>query len=149
MKKKPLIILVTVILVLALVATVLFLLNRSKAPFADLRLEDVAYVEETFGGYPPYPLTGEDQARLVEYLRQVKVTKSKHDWKEYDGAIGQMFVLHMADGRETVVSACSPLFIVDGITYQCGDYDLCQAIQQIYNSYVETIRSESEPVLKP
>lgn len=146
MNRKVILILAVSLLSVALVFAFVIFAIQPKTLFANLQSEDVAYIEVTYGGYPPYQLAEEDQSRLINHLRQVKVLKTEHEWMEYEGAISRMFLLHMTNGSQISVSASSPLFIVDGTTYQCDDYDTCHAISQIYFSYADTIRAESEPV---
>lgn len=114
-------------------------------PFSNLNPDDVAYIDVTFGGYPPYRIQEEDQIRLVAHLKQVKVSKKTIDYFQYDGVVLQMFKITLTNGTPIGISASSPVFVIDGIGYQCDDYDTCQAIYRIYATYIETIRQESTP----
>lgn len=118
-----------------------------KAIFEDLSLRDIDYIEETYGGYPPYKLAREEQEKLVGYLQKIKVSKSEQTWMEYDGANARMFVLHMTDGKKTTVGVSSPLVVVDETTYKTIDFGLCQEISRLYYSHVDAIRAESKPIL--
>lgn len=149
MTRKKICITVAAILAFALVFTFVLLRARSKEPraiFADLCLQDIAYIEETYGGFPPYQLAREEQEKLVGFLQKIKVSKSEQTWMEYDGANARMFALHMTDGKKFSVGISSPLVVVDETTYKTIDFGLCQEISRLYYSHVDAIRAESKPI---
>lgn len=147
-KKKGLCI--VAVAVLALTLALVLLRAQSKEPraiFADLRLEDIASIEETYGGFPPYTLPREEQEKLVGLMQKIKVSKTEKSWMDYDGIKARMFVLHMTDGKKIEVGGFHPLVVVDQMNYETLDFGLCQEISRLYFSHVDAIRAESEPVL--
>lgn len=149
-RKTKIYMVIAAILAVALIFTLAALRAQSKksrAIFEDLSLRDIDYIEETYGGYPPYKLAREEQEKLVGYLQKIKVSKSEQTWMEYDGANARMFVLHMTDGKKTTVGVSSPLVVVDETTYKTIDFGLCQEISRLYYSHVDAIRAESKPIL--
>jgi hypothetical protein len=82
--------------------------NKSWFLFPDIQQEDVLSIEVVFGAYPNYPLTKRDQIKLVDYMRQIEVSRTKEDYREYTGLISKMFVLHMNEDSDITISASPP-----------------------------------------
>ncbi len=121
--------------------------NKSWFLFPDIQQEDVLSVEVTFGAYPNYPLTKRDQIKLVDYMRQIEVSRTKEDYREYTGLISKMFVLHMNEDSDITISASPPFFILDEKGYMCS-CDALFAICGIYDNYPRIMRAVSRPIPK-
>lgn len=112
--------------------------------FSDLRAEDIEHIDAIWGDQPYYyALSEEDQELLVGYLQQVELGERVSNFLDYDGVNGEQFALRMESGETIIVSASSPLVVVDYIGYRCDNYDVCHAISDIYWRYQEIIRAES------
>lgn len=146
MKKRTLLLIIVLFLVIVAIAiacVVSTLQNGPHKAFPTLKAEDVAAVEVTFGAYPPYPMTGEDQASLVTLLQQIEVTQETDEYQDYDGITTQMFVLYLTDGMEIGLGAGNPFFFVDGQGYWCED-SAAEEIQALYTAYIPLIQGEAE-----
>lgn len=146
MKKRTLLLIIVLFLVIVAIAiacVVSTLQNGPHKAFPTLKAEDVAAVEVTFGAYPPYPMTGEDQASLVTLLQQIEVTQETDEYQDYDGITTQMFVLYLTDGTEIGLGAGNPFFFVDGQGYWCED-SAAKEIQALYTAYIPLIQGEAE-----
>lgn len=146
MKKRTLLLIIVLFLVIVAIAiacVVSTLQNGPHKAFPTLKAEDVAAVEVTFGAYPPYPMTGEDQASLVTLLQQIEVTRETDEYQDYDGITTQMFVLYLTDGTEIGLGAGNPFFFVDGQGYWCED-SAAEEIQALYTAYIPLIQGEAE-----
>ena len=146
MKKRTLLLIIVLFLVIVAIAiacVVSTLQNGPHKAFPTLKAEDVAAVEVTFGAYPPYRMTGEDQASLVTLLQQIEVTQETDEYQDYDGITTQMFVLYLTDGTEIGLGAGNPFFFVDGQGYWCED-SAAEEIQALYTAYIPLIQGEAE-----
>lgn len=146
MKKRTLLLIIVLFLVIVAIAiacVVSTLQNGPHKAFPTLKAEEVAAVEVTFGAYPPYPMTGEDQASLVTLLQQIEVTRETDEYQDYDGITTQMFVLYLTDGTEIGIGAGNPFFFVDGQGYWCED-SAAEEIQALYTAYIPLIQGEAE-----
>lgn len=146
MKKRTLLLIIVLFLVIVAIAiacVVSTLQNGPHKAFPTLKAEEVAAVEVTFGAYPPYPMTGEDQASLVTLLQQIEVTRETDEYQDYDGITTQMFVLYLTDGTEIGLGAGNPFFFVDGQGYWCED-SAAEEIQALYTAYIPLIQGEAE-----
>ena len=146
MERKTLIWIIAICLVIVVIAAVCVISALRNGPhkaFPTLKAEDVAAVEVTFGAYPPYPMTGEDQASLVTPLQQIEVTRETDEYQDYDGITSQMFVLYLPDGTEIGLGAGNPFFFVDGQGYWC-EVSAAEEIQALYTAYIPLIQGEAE-----
>lgn len=106
--------------------------------------ENVDQIYVTFGAYPEYTMSESDKNALISLLQQVKIYV-RVGYRHTDGYLSQMFVLHMADGTDVKIAANGEILIINGAGY-ISDYAICNEIDELYTSYIDTIRSTSEPL---
>lgn len=126
---------VAVLLVLCAVGGFLLWKFWGVPSFSDIKQEDVDHVIIALGLNKEYPLDMDDQVRLVDCLRQVKCYRTLLDYREYNGFRSQMFVLHMVNGTQLSISACSPFFIVNGVSYGSNSRS-CSEINDLYSYHM-------------
>ena len=118
--------------------------EQSEPSFSDLRAEDIEHIDAIWGDQPYYyALSEEDQELLVGYLQQLELGERVSNFLDYDGVNGEQFALRMESGETIIVSASSPLVVVDYIGYRCDNYDVCHVISDIYWRYADMIRAQA------
>lgn len=133
---------------LLIVIALLAIVNefRPKQVFRDLTQDGVVSADVLFGAYPPYPMTTEDQRKLVLYLQSVVVTRRAPEYTAgyAGGTAPTTFRLNMADGSAITISYRHPFFIINGTGYRC--HYAPDGITALFGSYIDTIRSATEPI---
>lgn len=141
MKKKRLYGIALFPLVITLSLAFLFFQKQSEPSLDSFNAGDIDHIDVIHGGKPIGALSTEDQELLMTYLQELELGKPDPNYWDYDGIIGQMFLLHMTNGDTINVAASSPFLIVDDVGYPC-DYDICHAISRIFWRNVDAIRGE-------
>lgn len=128
-------------LVITLSLVFLFFQKQSEPSLDSFNAGDIDHIDVIHGGKPIGALSMEDQELLVTYFQQLELGEPVSNYRDYDGVMGRMFLLHMKNGDTINVAASSPFLIVDDVGYPC-DYDICHAISKIFWRNVDAIRSE-------
>lgn len=78
---------------------------------------------------------------LTNYLNDVVIYNQDNSFTEYDGQ-GVIFMLTMADGTQTEITAFNPFLIIDGVGYKTK-YEPCEAL----NRYANRLLNEGDAVI--
>ena len=146
--KKKYVIYAVIAAVILLVAA--FLVNEfwPRKPFADLKQENVASVDVTFGAYPDYQISNDDQEKVVSILQSVTITGRSHFYqtvnKELDGKTYiEQFTLHLDSNQTMTVTPDYPFLIIDGTAYHCKDQTALEELTAVYTPYINLIKQKN------
>lgn len=98
--------------------------HEGTKPYERLTAEDIASAKVEFSSDQTIPIR--NLTELAELLSKVILYKEDDSYKEYCGQ-SNVFILTLADGRETKIEEFSPFLIIDGVGYQ-AEYSACEAL---------------------
>ena len=138
MKKIKLLALGVVLGVIIVAVAALFV---PQYPFADIGCSDI----EQILIYPPFyttPYTVPEEAapELVAALNEVVIYRYRQyrAWEDLTGVQYPMITLQTTDGESIWISACNPVFIIDGKGYHT-EYDSCNTVRVVWSKISKSL----------
>lgn len=101
-----------------------------RKPFAKISGADIAYA--TVRLLPPDKTVAlTDLYNLADALNDVVIYEKDNSYTDYDGQ-AVIFTVTMTNGTKTVINACNPYIVIDGVGYRTK-YEPCERLSQLAN----------------
>lgn len=133
MKKKRLIIIISVLIVIGIAASAF----SGRKPYKDLEASDIVSAAVHLAP-PDKTIQITEFKELVAYLNEVVIYNEDNSYSEYSGQ-AVIFTLTMTDGSQEEITAYNPFVVINGTGYKT-EYEPCEKL----NTYANKLLNNAE-----